>query len=229
MGSDTYYSDLIRNIRSVQELEIPGNLLSKKPLRTGAQFNPNAYLDILTHLSLKEGYILDFAYDYHEGLGGYPCLYARPADDVPFDSIIQHHVWEKKHNVSDYLVADGTPESFFELVVFREVANQFYLYWHAAYNDLRIITEAEEVAKIVATLNEMGPVKFEPGKTKSALKMNPEPQIELTETSASVIYCTFTQWGGFTLQQEIFSKVHPHLLLCSDVLVTAGYNCGIVF
>jgi len=151
MDSHTYYSELIRNIRKVQEMEIPGNLLHKKPVRTGAEFDPNTYLEILSHLSLKAGYILDFAYAYHEGLGGHPCLYARPADDVPFDSITQHEAWEKKHNVSDYLVADGTPESFFELVVFREVANQFYLYWHAAYNDLRIITEAKEVEKIVTT------------------------------------------------------------------------------
>lgn len=229
MSSRTYYSELIRKIRKVQQMEIPGNLLSKKPVRTGAEFDPNAYLDILAHLSLKNGYILDFAYDYHAGLGGHPCLYARPADDTPFDSAAQQHAWEKKHNVSDYLVADGTPESFFELVVFREVANQFYLYWHAAYNDLRIITTAAEVEKIIKTLNDMGPVKFGPAETKAALEINPEPQIDLTETSASVIYCTFTQWGGFTLQQEIFSKVHPHLLLCSDVLKTAKYNCGIVF
>ena len=229
MSGSSYYSDLIRNIRKIQEMEIPGNLLCKKPVRTGAEFDPNAYLDILPHLSLRSGYILDFAYDYHEGLGGYPCLYARPSDDTPFDSIAQHQAWERKHNLSDYLVADGMPESFFELVVFREVANQFYLYWHAAYNDLRIITEAAEVEKIVTTLNEMGPVKFDPAETRAALALNPEPQIELTETSASVIYCTFTQWGGFTLQQEVFSKVHPHLLLCSDVLQTAKYNCGIVF
>ncbi|MCP3950765.1 MAG: hypothetical protein GY697_00875, partial [Desulfobacterales bacterium] len=218
MGSSTYYSEVIKKIRNVQEMEIPGNLLRKKPVRTGAEFDPNTYLEILSHLSLKGGYILDFAYAYQEGLGGHPCMYARPADDAPFDSITEQHTWDQKHNVSDYLIADGTPESFFELVVFREVANQFYLYWHAAYNDLRIITEAEEVEKIVTTLNDMGPVKFEPAETKSALEINPEPQIELTETSASVIYCTFTQWGGFTLQQEIFSKVHPHLLLCSDVL-----------
>jgi hypothetical protein len=229
MSGSSYYSDLIRNIRKVQEMEIPGNLLRKKPVRTGAEFDPNTYLEILSHLSLKAGYILDFAYAYHEGLGGHPCLYARPADDAPFDSMTQHQAWEQKHTVSDYLVADGTPESFFELVVFREVANQFYLYWHAAYNDLRIITEVEEVAKIVTTLNEMGPVKFDPAETDAARVLNPEPQIELTETSASVIYCTFTQWGGFTLQQEVFSKVHPHLLLCSDVLQTAKYNCGIVF
>ena len=228
MGKETYFSDLIRDIRKVQQMEIPGNLLKKKPVRTGAEFDPNAYLDILTHLSLQDGYTLDFAYDYHEGLGGHPCLYARPADDVPFDSITQHQAWERKHNLSDYLVADGTPESFFELVVFREVANQFYLYWHAAYNDLRIITAAAEVEKIVTTLNEMGPVKFSPDQTKAALALSPEPRIEMTETSAGVIYCTFTQWGGFTVQQEVFSKVQPHLLLCSEVLQAAKYNCGIL-
>ena len=224
-----YYSDLIKEIRKIQETEIPGNLLCKKPVKTGAEFNPNDYLKLLTHLSLKNGYILDFAYDYQEGLGGHPCLYARPADNAPFDSIAQQQAWEKKHNVSDYLVADGTPESFFELVVFREVANQFYLYWHAAYNDLRILTAYEEIEKIVTTLNEIGPVKFDDKQTQAALAFNPEPQIELTETSASVIYCTFTQWGGFTLQQEVFSREPPHLLLCSDVLKTAKYNCGIVF
>ena len=229
MSGDTYYSDLIRDIREAQGMALPGNLLSDTPKRTGAEFNPNTYLDILTHLSLLQGYVLDFTYDYQEGLGGHPCLYARPANDSPFETMTEHQAWERKHNVSDFLVSDGTPESFFELVVFREVANQFYLYWHAAYNDLRIITEKSEIIKIVTTLDELGPVKFDSAQAEIAMALDPVPRIELTETSASVVYCTFTQWGGFSIQQEVFSKVHPHLLLCSEVLHTAKYNCGIVF
>lgn len=229
MGNQTYYSDLIRDIRAAQGMALPGNLLSNTPQRTGAEFNPNTYLDILTHLSLLEGFALDFTYDYQEGLGGHPCLYARPTHNAPFETMTEHSAWERKHNVSDFLVSDGTAESFFELVVFREVANQFYLYWHAAYNDLRIITAKEEIFKIVSTLDELGPVRFDPVQAEIAMALDPEPRIELTETSAGVVYCSFTQWGGFCIQQEVFSKVHPHLLLCSEVLQAAKYNCGIVF
>ena len=101
--------------------------------------------------------------------------------------------------------------------------------WHAAYNDLHFIAAKAEIFKIVTTLDELGPVKFDPMQAEIAMAFDPEPRIELTETSASVTYCTFTQWGGFSIQQEVFSKVHPHLLLCSEVLHTAEYNCGIVF
>lgn len=177
-------------------MALPGNLLSSPPQKTGVEFNPNTYLKILTHLSLLDGYLLDFTYDYQEGLGGHPCLYARPIKNAPFETMTELQAWERKHNVSDFLVSDGTPESFFELVVFREVANQFYLYWHAAYNDLRIITAKEEISKIVTTLNDLGPVKFDPKQVEIALSLDPEPQIEMTETSASVVFCTFTQWGG---------------------------------
>jgi len=229
MNSPNYYSDLISRIREIQKVEIPGNLLSRQPVRTGAEFDPNGYFEILTHLSLETGYILDFAYEYHEGLGGHPCLYARPVNDAPFESISQHQVWEENYSVFDYLIADGSPESFFELVVFREIANQFYLYWHASYNDLRIITAKDEIEKVISLLNKGGWEQSDPEQVQAALKLNPNPEIELTETSASVIYCTFTKWGGFTLHQEIFSRAHPHMLLCKDVLQTVTYNCGIVY
>jgi len=229
MGSRNYYSDLIRRIREIQQGEIPGNLLGRQPAGTGAKFDPNAYFEILKHLSLRDGYLLDFAYAYHDGLGGHPCLYARPVNDAPFESITQHQTWEKKDSVFDCLVADGSPESFFELVVFREVANQFFLFWHTAYNDLRIITATGEIEKIVSSVIRRAQAKFTPAQAETALALNPEPQIELTETSAGVIYCTFTRWGGFTLQQEIFSRVHPHLLLCKDVLKTVKYDCGVVY
>ena len=229
MSSRTYYSDLISRIREIQQGEIPGNLLSKQPVRAGVEFDPNSYFEILKHLSLKEGYILDFAYAYHDGLGGHPCLYARPVNDAPFESISQHQTWEKRESVFDYLVADGSPESFFELVVFREVANQFYLFWHTAYNDLRIITATGEIEKIVSSVIRGARAKFTPAQAETALALDPEPQVELTETSASVIYCTFTKWGGFALQQEVFSTVSPHMLLCKDVLKTVKYDCGVVY
>jgi len=229
MSRDVYFIELLRDIRKAQGMVSPGNLLSNATMRIGEEFDPFIYLDILTHLSLLEGYVLDFTYDYQEGLGGHPCLYARPLENAPFETMTELEAWERKNNVSDFLVSDGTPESFFELVVFREVANQFYLYWHNAYNDLRIITEKTDIFKIVTTLDELGPVKFDPVQAEIAMALDPVPRIELTETSASVVYCTFTQWGGFSIQQEVFSRVHPHLLLCSEVLKTAKYNCGVIF
>lgn len=220
MNSRNYYFDLVSRIREIQQVEIPGNLLSRQPVKTGAEFDPNDYFGILTHLSLKDGYVLDFAYEYHDGLGGHPSLYARPADDAPFESMSRYRTLEKKDSVFDCLIADGSPESFFELVVFREVANQFYLYWHANYNDLRIITTKDEIEKIVSLLNKGGWAQPAPEQAQAALMLDPNPQIELTETSAGVVYCTFTKWGGFILHQEIFSKTHPHMLLCKDVLKT---------
>ena len=63
--------------------DIPRHLMQKNQARTAKDFDPNAYLTVLTHLAMKPGCILDYVYRYMDGLGGDPCLYARSVKVEP--------------------------------------------------------------------------------------------------------------------------------------------------
>ena len=53
----------------------------------------------------------------------------------------------------DYVQTDDTPESYFQLAVLSMMGSQFYLYWHANYNDSQIICDKVDVTDIVSSLD----------------------------------------------------------------------------
>jgi hypothetical protein len=55
----------------------------------------------------------------------------------------------RQNPLASRLQTDGTAEGFFELVLFNAMAGQFYLAWHAAYNDIKILTDRREVQRIL--------------------------------------------------------------------------------
>ena len=66
--------------------QIPENLMADEPLKLGGEFDPNQYFSVLTHLQMEPGYTLDYVY-YYDFMGGYPALYARPADQAPYQTV----------------------------------------------------------------------------------------------------------------------------------------------
>ncbi len=57
---------------------IPSGALARRP----KEFDPNAHFGVLKHLSMADGYVLDFVY-FYDG-DGRPFLYARPASSEPY-------------------------------------------------------------------------------------------------------------------------------------------------
>ena len=49
------------------------------------EFDMNQYFNALTHISMREGYALDYIYQTAD-LGGYLLLYALPVDQVSYAS-----------------------------------------------------------------------------------------------------------------------------------------------
>ena len=47
------------------------------------------------------------------------------------------------------MTADGSADASFQLSLFLKAARQFRLGWHAAYNDVRILTAASDIDRIV--------------------------------------------------------------------------------
>lgn len=227
MKSTIVDGSVVAQIRKLHPKEIPDHLTKKNSTKTAGDFDPNAYFSVLTHLAVKDGYTLDYVYHYMADFGGNPCLYARPTDAKPFDTFIEHRDWEEKNSLLSFLVSDGTPDGFFQLAVFHRLAGQFYLYWHANYNDMAIITSREDAEATVKTLNgKRFGAKLTEAQVAAIMAIPPEPSVALHETTADVTCCVFTKWGGFSRLKETFRRSPPHMIVGRDVVDAVEYDCG---
>jgi len=211
---------------------IPERLMQKKPARTEGDFDPNSYFTVLTHLGMKPDYTLDYVYHYTEGFGGNPNLYARPIDSKRLDIFIEYRDWEEKNDLLSFLVADGTPDSFFQLVVFQRIASQFYLFWHANYNDIKVITSHQDLKTIISEVNrEREPFgsRMTDEQATGMMAMDLEPTFEVTDDMGAVSYCVFTKWGGLARLKDSFSIKPPHRMVYRAILARVKYDCHVCY
>jgi hypothetical protein len=114
--------------------------------RDQLEFDVNRYFSVFDHLSIQPGYTLDYVYLRDFG-GAKPVVYAREINADPYDSyeafVRANHSeiqgsHEKIKHAADYLrhiQIDDTPQGYFQFVVLSIMGDQFYLRWHANYND----------------------------------------------------------------------------------------------
>ena len=208
---------------------LPKSLLQENPIRSANDFDPNVYFTVLTHLGITPGYTLDYAY-YFDGNGGHPCLYFRKAGEKQLGSFAEYTVWQKKNDLLSFMVTDDTPDGFFQLIVFRRLAGQFYLYWHANYNDTRILTTAEDIEAIISSVSRDGfGTEFTEEQISALRTVNACPTVELSVNQASVTYCLFSRWGGLTRLRESYHRLPPHLMFSQQVLSRVEYLCNVDF
>jgi len=209
--------------------DIPQHLLDTGTKR-GDEFDANQYFNVLTHLSMQEGYALDYVYQ-SDSLGGFPLLYARPADQIPYASIADIPENTPLPDLRQRLEIEDVEQGYFEYVLMDIMANQFYLFWHANYNDTRIVCDRDEVNDIISSLNSGGfgnKVDITQQIKARALR-NIEPVVNLTGDVAKVQVITFTKWGGFYRLTYTIRRGFPHTI--SDVKQEdlVPYDCGVMF
>jgi hypothetical protein len=216
-------------ISALHERQIPKHLMQEDGQRIGQEFDPNAYFTVLAHLSMKDGYTLDYFYQI-DSFAGEPYLYARHSGDEPFKTYREYESWEKTYSLISFIITDGTPDSFFELAVFLRLAGQFYHWRHAGYNDLQIITSAADIERIITDVKgrEHGS-NFDSLEITTLRSLETQPKVEMTDDSATVTLCGFTNWGGFKLIKERFNRQFPHIILGSEIIDVVKYDCGIRF
>ena len=118
----------------------------------GMRFDANEYFNVLTHLKPEEGYVLDYAY-FAPGGDGLPRVYARPEDE-PASGYSAEFDESEIGKFLEHIQTDGTEQGFFELVLLSIMGEQFYLAWHANYNDWEVVASQERLEEIVDFLKE---------------------------------------------------------------------------
>lgn len=222
-------TDAVKAFRAVQPGAVPQALL-ETGIKQGDEFDVNEYFNAFTHISMEEGYILDYVYQV-DSLGAYPILYARLIDqpahittkDLPVDLEISEYL--------SHISIDETDQGYFEYVALLIMARQFYLDWHANYNDTEIVCTKNGVNEIIAEINDgsFGLPLDAAQQVKARTMQDIEPLVKLTEAAAIVELVFFTKWGGFYRATYTISRSFPHTII--DVIEenVVEYDCGIAF
>jgi hypothetical protein len=210
-------------------LEFPANFQTENPVKAGGEFDVMQYFKVLDHLSMQPGYVLDYVYHF-DGMGGYPVLYARPAEQPPYPTEADLPASEASKKYLEYVQVDETPESYFQFVVLSMMGRQFYLYWHADYNDSQIVCERADVRRILSSLDgDFGYRIAIPSWFKAFLLKNISPSVKINSETVEVQLVTFTHWGGFYLQTYTLNRSVPHTIQDVQEKNLVPYDCGVMF
>ena len=137
----------------------------------------------------------------------------------------------KASDFRDYVEIDDTEQGYFEYVVMDIMARQFYLYWHANYNDTEIVCNRGEVNDIVDRVSsgDFGYAMEPAQQTKARTLKNIEPVVNLTGDVATVQFITFTKWGGFYRETYTINRAFPHTIIDVKQENVVPYDCGVMF
>jgi len=206
------------------DLEIPEHFEDENAARTGEEFDINEYFAILDRLSMEPGYELDYVYCY-DGMGGYPRLYARPEEQPRYVTCAEY---EEGQSYLEYIRIDDTEEGFFQFVVMHVVGRQFYLYWHANYDDDVIICNREALEKMLERI-EQPKDRFSAAQRRAALAIDPAPVVEMGDEVVTVKIVVFSQWAGFERGTFEIGRDFPHEILESEYETLVEHDSGIMF
>jgi len=152
-----YPGDVYRRVNELNNLMDMGELSEAEILDAAAEldrilpleFDVNRYFTILRRLQMEEGYVLDYRYRLSSPDGN-PVLYARKENEMRNYSIYGPRRSNLKEGADAYLAhikTDGTREGFIQLAVLHLIGANFYLYWHAFYDDLDIYSRIPATVK----------------------------------------------------------------------------------
>jgi hypothetical protein len=152
-------------------------------------------------------------------------------DQRPYPSIVEIPENTQLPEFQEYLHVDDTEQGYFEYVVMDIMAGQFYLYWHANYNDLQIVCNRQQMYDIVAQVNtgDFGATMDTSQQTKVRTLRNIVPVVILQDDVAIVEVVTFTKWGGFYRYTYTISRDLPHTILDLKQENLVPYDCGVMF
>ncbi len=221
----------------IDSQELPDHLMAEDAERAGGDFDVGSYFEVLDRLWMEFGYSLDYVYDY-AGIGGAPVLYARPADQPAYRNYAEYLAADAAKSPEEredfylrHVQTDGTAESFFQLALLCIQGEQFYQFWHAAYNDDGIVCDQEAAN---ASLDELRGWVGEDEATIEGLLSDLAgydlaPVVTMDEEMVKVEVVVFTKWGGFLQRSMTVKREFPHEILAEGEEVLVAYDCGIMF
>ncbi len=208
-----------------EELD-PGVVFLELLDAAGDKFDVNEYFQALSHLTLEDGFVLDYVYFAPGGGDGAPYVYARQKIETRFANYSEY----EKASIDDYLshiLVDGTAEGFYELAVLSVMGEQFYLGWHFAYNDWEVVSSQERLDAIIE-LMKVNKSSMTDDQFEAILNLDVTPRVEFEGDNVQVWILLFTKHGGFYQRKFTIKRDFPHIMNEEDNLLIE-YNSGDVY
>ena len=197
---------------------VPKHFSEEDILPQPGDFDPNTYFDALTHLSLEEGYVLDYLY-YHTSLVGFPLLYARPDDHPPYQSLAELEAGEgyELNMIAGgpkaymaHIQVDDTPEGYLQFAILRLTGDLFYLGWHANNRNAAILCSTSELDLALESAGDSVFSVWWANTRRQAGLLLGEPAVRLTAGEAQVQVITYFEPEGIYRQTVTISRQFPH-------------------
>ena len=229
----------MRNL--TRNLEIPEGYFEEGPIRTEDDFDVNSYFSVLNHLDMEDGYVLDFVY-FLDHLGGKPLIYARPINKAPYQTYAEfieavgeptyiessYGYLEHAHDFMEFIRTDDTAEAYLQLIILAVLVDQFYLFWHGAYNDLIFLCDISDIDQVIDEVAYFG-AEIQPSILEGAQQLDVAPYVSLEDDKVTIRYMIFTKWGGFIDNWYTVTREFPHTAIDGGSEVLIEYDCGINF
>ena len=242
--SPSYSKDLVADFEALTAgLEVPEHLMNDAAEKAEGDFDVNLYFTVLDRLSMRRGRVLDYVYNY-AGIGGAPVLYARKAVAAPYGNRSEYLAAEPSAEEADredyylsFVSTDGSSEGFFQLALLIIQGEQFYQFWHAAYNDDRIVSDLEDARAILTSPTSPTCLTGWVGEDNATVEelldevagIDLAPIVSMNGDMVKVEVVVFTKWGGFVRRSMIMEEDYPHLIIEERSEVLVPYDCGIMF
>ena len=211
-----------------------GGFAKVERVRRGQGFEVNRYFEVLPHLYMERDYVLDFA--YYPNL--VPHIYARKTDEprCPRPEQVRGRGRERteaehwlafSHGAFGYhhhIHVDDTEEGFFQLVLLVIMGAQFYLWWHANYNDWAVVCTHAALEALVSA-GSLSPHWI----CERARDFDLAPSVKMSEDEVVVSVALFTAWAGLHRRWFSIRREFPHQILDSRIRTLVEYDCGLVF
>ena len=185
--------------------------------------NPDYFAPLLAplkHLSIDEGWRLDGVL---RGGGFNSFLDLLVTNDKTSEFPFAHHVH-----------LDGSAESVWEAHILRIGGDILYLGWHAAYDQLSIITSydtlaAETKGMSIGMIIPIKKVIEEIGERNRELKRwDFTPKVEASDTQGIVTFCIYSPFGGFKKIKETL-RIAPFERIAMETVAEIPYECEVYF
>ena len=210
-------------------LTLPPYFSKPNATKRGGEFDANQIFEALPHLRMRDGFTLDYVY-HQDGMGGYPLLYARPIDQQPYLNEAEYKAAPDQPVYSSFVTPQDGAEGYFDYAVFAATANQFYLDWHAKYNDWQVLCNTADIEDVIRSLDEKSfgqPMTSAQQQAARAIP-DPQPSVVLSDKTATVTMLVFTKWGGFYRRTLTINRA-DHSIADKHDESLVEYDCGVRF
>ena len=229
-AAKTWYQQTANDFKALLPVTPPETLWPADGKRTDTDFNVNKEFSVLTHLSMQQGYVLDYLY-LSDGTAGGPILYVRPADATPFKNYTEYKdaaastprpsndkslIWLVKgattSNFGNKISIDGSKEGYFEYALLQTIGNKFYLFGFTQQSDTFAVCEKSAVENIITELEASNNGTLDSKFVSSATKLAVEPKVQIDDVTVTVQLVTFSPMMGFNKVTLTILKNYPNTI-----------------